>query len=124
MIESQEARDAMPMQLQDCLAIIASCCDSYEVLENHGLYLRVETTSSTAGGSSVDLVRLFSLLESNANAIGIVDYSVAQANLEQIFLQIASPSQPERLVDVSSQVVTQPAVIVSATHTVDPLLEA
>jgi hypothetical protein len=119
---------SMPMQLQDCVAIIATCCDAYEILEQHGYYLRVQTSAAVGSGSAgVDLVRLFGLIEHYASAIGIIDYSVAQANLEQIFLQIASSAQPEHLVDVSSQVTTtiQPAAIITTTtHTVDPLIEA
>ena len=58
--------------------------------EQHGSYFRLQVRSG------IDLANLFLNLETKKAELGISDYSVSQATLEQIFIQFAKDQEEER----------------------------
>ena len=57
--------------------------DRIQVKEQHGGFLRVEAAGS------MNLSITFEVIESNKSRLNILDYSVSQATLEQVFIEFA-----------------------------------
>lgn len=70
-------------QLLGCLNLCRSFLSSLKILETQDNYLRVKTETP------FDLALAFDLIEKNKVSLGIVDYSISQATLEQVFIQFA-----------------------------------
>ena len=82
--------ESMPILLQKCYEMCRELFTSFELLETHGSYFRIRTPHN------IDLVQTFETIEKFKGEYGIVDYSVTQASLEQIFLKFAKEQEEER----------------------------
>jgi hypothetical protein len=74
-------------------ALLATCIppQHLHVNEQHGGYVRYSVPAQ-----HMDLALCFSLFERHKTRLGVLDYSVSQASLEQIFIQFASAQEEER----------------------------
>ena len=87
----QQPQPQRSPQLQACYEICETIAGpSLEVLECHGNYLRVKTLEN------IDLASAFGLMEQGKERCGIVDYSITQATLEQIFIRFAKEQEEEQ----------------------------
>lgn len=80
------ATDPVDAVLELCRATLPGCA----VDERHSGFLRLQLDGS------VDLAVAFDLLESNKERLGILDYSISQATLEQVFIKFAKDQEEER----------------------------
>ncbi len=83
----------MTPQLLECMRLCKSIMNSLEILEAHGNYMRIKTIEN------IDLAHAFDLFEKNKEGLGIVDYSISQATLEQIFIRFAQEQEEEQMKD-------------------------
>jgi len=73
--------------LQEC---VRNIIPNSVLEEKHGTFFRL---NANAG---IDLAFVFNALESNKNELGILDYSISQATLEQIFIRFAKEQEEEK----------------------------
>jgi len=69
--------------------LLAEALPSVVVDETHGGFIRLKSSGS------IDLGEAFHLIESNKEACQVLDYSISQATLEQIFIRLARDQEEE-----------------------------
>lgn len=72
-----------------CLSTVIPS-EHLHVNEKHGGYIRYSVEAA-----HLDLAKCFECFEKNKEALGVTDYSISQASLEQIFIQFASDKKEE-----------------------------
>ena len=81
---------SLTYRVKKCLELLATFIPTILILESHGNYLRIKTEED------FDLALAFDLFERNKDALGIADYSISQATLEQIFIRFAREQEEEQ----------------------------
>ena len=76
---------AVDAVLNECLAALPGS----ELNERHSGFLRLKLDAG------VDLALAFSTLESSKDRLGVTDYSISQATLEQVFISFAKDQEEE-----------------------------
>jgi ABC-type multidrug transport system ATPase subunit len=84
-----EIRCSTPQHVTSVIALLKESLSSVTVDEQHGGFVRMKT------GGNIDLAQTFDLIESSKQALGILNYSVSQATLEQIFIGLARDQEEE-----------------------------
>lgn len=82
------------------------CYDSIPGLvlkERHGAFLRFFAPAS------IDLESAFRALEENKESLGILNYSISQSSLEQVFIKFAREQEEEELRGLGSVLMEQPS---------------
>lgn len=80
---------SIPARVHDCIALCERVMPSVAVEEVHGGYARLKVNKE------VDLAAAFSALEEHKVALHILDYSISQCTLEQVFLKFAKDQEEE-----------------------------
>ena len=80
-----------PEKTEQCLRECLQNIIPNSVLEEkHGTFFRLNTKSV------IDLAFVFNSLDNNKSELGILEYSVSQATLEQIFIRFAKEQEEEK----------------------------
>jgi energy-coupling factor transporter ATP-binding protein EcfA2 len=79
----------VPARVADCIALCEGTMSPLTVEEVHGGFVRLRVSNA------VDLATAFSALESHKTELEIVDYSISQCTLEQVFLKFAKDQDEE-----------------------------
>jgi energy-coupling factor transporter ATP-binding protein EcfA2 len=79
----------VPARVAGCIALCEGTMSPLTVEEVHGGFVRLRVSNA------VDLAAAFSALESHKAALEIVDYSISQCTLEQVFLKFAKDQDEE-----------------------------
>lgn len=80
---------SIPARVQECIALCERVMVQVVVEEVHGGYVRLKVNKE------VDLAGAFSALEEHKAALSILDYSISQCTLEQVFLKFAKDQEEE-----------------------------
>lgn len=70
--------------------LLASLLTDLALEERHGTFLRLR------GPIDMDLECAFRVLETNKELLGIIDYSISQSTLEQVFIRFAKEQEEEK----------------------------
>ena len=82
-----------PCQLERVKEFMRMSFSGSEIIEEHQGFLQYHI-----GSSSTRLSEMFGILEENAASLNIVDYSVSQTTLDQIFVKFAKEQHSEERV--------------------------
>jgi ABC-type multidrug transport system ATPase subunit len=99
-----EVRFSAEDRFEECMELLRSICEDVEIDEKHGQFLRLKVPA-------LDLGYAFKILEESKMCVSgcIVDYTVSQNTLEQVFLKFARMQEQiegeQDLVDASHLVV-------------------
>lgn len=80
---------SIPAQVQASIALCERVMSQVVVEEVHGGYVSLKVSKE------VDLAQAFSALEAHKAALNILDYSISQCTLEQVFLKFAKDQEEE-----------------------------
>lgn len=87
--------------VNECLSMLLHSLSGASVAEQHGGYFRLQVPRG------FDLSAAFAMLEDNKQRLGILDYSISQCTLEQIFIDFAKEQEEETAGNTHSRAVIQ-----------------